>query len=104
MPKIFFNNAPKARQPFPFEKFDNEIDLSELKLSYRTYEDDYSSFVSLGIDLKGSHVHIAYISLFHSGTLFNFEETCESSVILLKEIVNRFNSFIPKGQQCLKFT
>lgn len=103
MPKIVFNNVPKARKPFPFEKFDNEIDLSELKLSYRIYTDNSSCFASLGIDLKGVHVHIAYISLFHSGSLSNFEDTFESSEILLKEIVNRFNSFIPKGQQCLKF-
>lgn len=104
MPKIVFNNVPKARQPFPFEKFDNEIDLSVLKLSYRTYEDDFHCFASLGIDLKGVHVHIAYIGLFHSGTVSNFEETFLSAEILLKEIVNRFNSFIPKGQRCLEFS
>lgn len=104
MLKIVFNNVPKARQPFPFEKFDNEIDLSDLKLSYQTYEDEFHCFASLGIDLKGVHVHIAYISLFHSGIVSNFEETFQSAEILLKEIVNRFNSFIPKGQQCLEFS
>lgn len=104
MHKIVFNNFPKTRQPFPFEKFDNEIELSELKLSSLIYHDNGSHFFSLGINLKGVHIPIAEINLFHSGTLLNFEDTFVSAEILVDEIVNRFYSFIPKGQQCLKFT
>lgn len=104
MPKIVFNEFPKTRKPFQFEKYDCEIDLSELKLSCEIYHDNSCRSANLGIDLNGVHVPIAQIELYHSGTLFNFEETFESSQILLKEIVNRFNSFIPKGQQCLEFS
>lgn len=103
MPKIVFNNFPKNQQPFPFEKFDNEIELSELRLSYRTSHNDYTRSALLGIDNKGTHVTIAKIELFHSNGLVNFEDTFESAQILLHEIVERFNSFAPKGQQCLKF-
>ena len=103
MPKIVFNNFPKKMQPFPFEKFDNEIELSELKLSFRIYHDDFSRSALLGIDNKGTHVTIAKIELFHSNGLVNFEDTFESAQILLHEIVKRFNSFVPKGQQCLEF-
>ncbi|ATB68868.1 hypothetical protein SJPD1_1063 [Sulfurospirillum diekertiae] len=104
MPKIVFNNIPKKLKPFPFEVYDNEIDLSALKLSFRIYHDDYERSASLGIDVKGSHVHIADIKLYHSDKLFNFEDTFESAEILLMEIVKRFNSFVPKGQQCLEFS
>lgn len=103
MSKIVFNNIPRKGQPFPFDVFDNEIDLSVLKLSFRIYEDDYERSASLGIDVKGSHVHIADIKLYHSDKLFNFERTFDSSEILLQEIVKRFNSFFSKGQQCLEF-
>jgi len=103
MPKIVFNDIPKAFQPFPFEKFDNEIDLSELKLSYRIVHDDCSFSASLGVvNSKGHHVDIGQIRFYHSGKFFNFEQTLASSEILVKEIVERFNSFLPKGQQCLK--
>lgn len=104
MPKIVFNEFPKTRQPFPFEKYDFKLDLSEIKLSSQAYKNGFSHVASLGIDLNGVHVPIAEIELYHSGSLHNFEETFESSQILLKEIVNRFNSFIPKGQQCLEFS
>lgn len=103
MPKIVFNNFPKKMQPFPFKKFDNEIELSDLKLSFRIYHDDFSRSALLGIDNKGTHVTIGKIELFHSDGLVNFEDTFESAQILLHEIVKRFNSFAPKGQQCLKF-
>ena len=102
MPKIVFNNFPKTRKPFPFEKFDNEIDLRELKLSYRIYHDDFSRAALLGIDVNLTHVTIAEIKLFHSGTLTNFEQTFDSAQTLLKEIVQRFNSFSTKGQLCLE--
>ncbi len=102
MPKIVFNNCPKSKQPFPFEKFDNEIDLSELKLSYRIYHDDFSRTALLGIEVKGKHVTIGEIKLFHSGNLTNFEQTFDSSCLLLKEICERFNSFAKKGQLCLE--
>lgn len=98
MPKIVFNEFPKTRQPFPFEKYDFELDLSELKLSSQVYKYGFSYVASLGIDINSVHVPIAQIELYHSGSLHNFEETFQSAEILLKEIVNRFNSFIPKGQ------
>lgn len=103
MPKIVFNNIPKKGQPFPFKVFDNEIDLSALKLSFRICDYDYERSVSLGIDVKGSHVHIADIKLYHSDNLFNFEDTFGSAEVLLLEIVKRFNSFREKGQRCLEF-
>lgn len=104
MPKIVFNNIPKAPQPFPFEVFDNELELSELKLSYRICHTDYVASASLGVvNSKGHHVDIAEIKLYHSDKLFNFEDTFESASILLKEIVDRFNSFSPSGQQKFDF-
>lgn len=101
MPKIVFNNVPKTPQHFPFEEFDNEIDLKDLKLSFRVCDTDYARYVSLGVvGSKSSHIHIAEIELFHSGGVSNFEQTMESAEILVKEIVERFNSFAPKGQEC----
>ena len=104
MSKIVFNSISKTPEPFPFSKFDHELDLKEMKLSYRTCDTYSDRSCSLGINLNGTHYPIADIKLYHSGKTFNYEQTFVSAELLLLEIVNRFNSFVPKGQQVLDLT
>jgi len=80
MPKIVFNNCPKKFQPFPFQFFDNEIDLKDIALSYHIYDEGSVTVCSLGIALKGGHLPIANIELYHSKNLSNFEETADSAL------------------------
>lgn len=100
MPKIVFNDCPRSYSPFPLSKFDHEIDLISARLSYSLDRRFNRVFIEVEHD-KRSTV-IAEIKLYHSAKMHNFEQTFESAIALANEIVNRFNSFIPKGQQCFE--
>ena len=99
--KVVFNTIPTPARPFSMHKFDHELNLSDIKLSYRIIENITFRSAQIGIDLNGVHEPIAEVKLYHSGNLYNYEQTFASAEILVKEIVKRFNEHTPRGQQCL---
>lgn len=104
MPKIFFNHVPKKPASFPFFKFDSELNLLDIELSLAVNDNETFRSVVLEILDQGHKHPVAEIKLYHSGNVYNFERTFDSAQILAKEIVSRFNSYIPKGQQCLELS
>jgi len=106
MPKcILFNNIPHSTRPFPLcpESYDFCIPLEDLKLKFIAIEDLKVRRVELFIRHKNKDLPIAKIELYHSGTIHNYEHTFASAKLLAEEIVMRFNSFSPSGQQQLNF-
>lgn len=103
MPKIVFNNIPKAPNPFPLFSFDNELGMNDFKLSCSVHDDLTFRSVLLEIDRDGKKFPCGEIKLYHSGNVYNYERTFGSAQCLAEEIVKRFNAYHEKGQQCLEF-
>lgn len=104
MPNIVFNQIPKTPTPFPLFEFDCSIDIQDVKLSCSVNDNITFRSVLLEIEHNGRKHPMGEIKLYHSGNVFNYERTFDSAHFLALEIVRRFNSFNPKGQQCLELS
>lgn len=104
MPKILVNRVPRDVRPVPLAEkdFDYKLDLKNLALSVYVDDDLKKREVILCIDLADRRLPVARVSLYHSGAMFNYEQTFESAKILASEICRRFNLFKERGQQCLE--
>jgi len=104
MPNILVNRVPRDVKPFPLKEkdFDYNLDLKKLSLSVYADDDLKKREVIICIDLPDRRLPISRVSLYHSGSQFNFEQTFESAKLLASEICRRFNLFQEKGQQCFE--
>ena len=102
--KIAFNKIPHKPSPFPLPSFDVEIGINDFKLVPTFHDDITFRSCILEIEHDGKRYPCGEVKLYHSGGVFNYEQTYLSAKNLAEEICKRFNSFQEKGQACFELS